>query len=138
MSAKAFTFAELIPEPLTFKDEAFGGSGQIYAVRTGEMLSIQEVVELERAETNLKRALAGENNTTEAIEQIEVMTDRLIALVIPDLPQDRRARIPFAYWMKFLEWWKGQQPEPAQGEAVAERTLRRGRSSPNSADSTAD
>ena len=138
MTKKAFTFAELIPEPLTFKDEAFGGSGEIYAVRTGEMLSIQEVVALDRVETDLKRALAGENNTSEAIEQIEIMTDRLITLVIPDLPEERRKRIPFAYWMRFLEWWKEQQPEPPQGEAVAERTLRRARSSPSSAGSTAD
>lgn len=139
MTTKAFSFADLIPEPLTFKDDRFGGSGQSYDVRTGEMLSIQEVVELDRAERNLERALAGEGDpSAEAIEMIQLMTDRLIALIVPDLPEERRARIPFAYWMRFLAWWKEQQPDPPKGEAQAERTLRRARSSPNSADSTAD
>lgn len=134
---KSFSFAEIIPETLTFRDDRFGGDGRAHDVLTGEMLSIAGVVELARAEKNLQVALAGAADPSpEDVGAVEGLVERMIALLIPSLPAERQAAIPFAYKMRFLEWWKEQQPEPTQGEVEAGRRLTRQRPSPASSAST--
>lgn len=140
MTSNSFSFADLIPEPLTFRDDAFGGDGTIHDVHTAEMLSVSGVVELARAEDRLRRLVAGAEPSLEDIQELERMMDQIMRLIVPGLPAERLAAIPFQFKMQLLAWWKENMPDPEElpaGEAAAGQRLIQAHSSPASSDSTA-
>lgn len=137
---RSFSFADLIPEPLTFKDDAFDGDGHVYDVRTNDMLSVDDVVRMMRMEGRFKSVLARTERAgqpdTEGLDELLQLTDEMFAMLIPALPDERVEAIPFSYKMRFVEWWRKQQPEIDEGEAQQGRQLIQDLSSPDSSDST--
>jgi hypothetical protein len=84
------------------------------------------------------QAKQGDPATMEQLAaDVEGMADDLIAMIVPDLPAERRAQIKFGHKFRFLNWWK-EQAAKAQpvGEPKAAEKLIRGRRSPASSGST--
>jgi len=103
----SFGLADLIPEPLTFADNAEGGDGTIYDVKVGSLLSNQDIADLIRLEKESAASLGkGDAAATDA------MLNRIIAIIIPGMPAERVASIPIGLKSRLLEWWRNAQPEP--------------------------
>jgi len=102
-----FSLADLMPEPLTFTDDATGGDGCAHDVLSGALLSTADVAALTRLERESAAALA-KNDPNAA----DAAINRLIAVLIPTLPLERISAIPIVFKTKFLEWWRDQQPSP--------------------------
>jgi hypothetical protein len=95
-----FSLADLIPEPLTFKDDAFGGEGVIFDVLTSELLSSQDIATLRR----IRNRLIGEPQEEETADLI-ININLLVSLLIPDMPSERIHRLPLGAKEKFFAWW---------------------------------
>lgn len=131
--SKSFSLSSLLPEPLTFCDDGLGGDGTLYDVKTFAMLSAEEYASLERWQGEIISATKSAPNA-EMLQLISQRTDEYFAILIPALPEARRAAIPFGYKAQFLKWWQVAQANEgsAPGESQAARPIR-GRRSPASA-----
>jgi hypothetical protein len=114
MSNRDFRLSDLIPEPLTFTDDAYGGDGAVYDVLTADLLSEVDLAALTRLERRAAQAFAQER-PEEALSAFNEM----IALLIPALPRERLAAIPLAFKTRFLEFWRDQHPAPKAGRGKA-------------------
>lgn len=138
--AATFNLADLIPEPMTFKDV----DGKTYEALTAEMFGAVDYARLMRLRTEMAAgfsALQAKQGDPATMEQLaanlEDLADSLIAMIVPELPTERRTAIKFGHKFRFLNWWKEQA---AKGQMVgepkaAERPIR-GRRSPASSGST--
>jgi hypothetical protein len=139
--AATFNLADLIPEPMTFRDV----DGTAYDAHTPEMFGAVDYARMTRLRTDMSAAFSAlqvKQGNPEQAEQLaadlESIADRLIALIVPDLPAERRTAMAFGHKFRFLNWWKEQQQKAASaGEAQAGGAKAiRGRRSPASSAST--
>ena len=139
--ATTFNLADLIPEPLTFRDT----DGKAYEAHTAEMFGAVDYAKLMRLRTELATAfsaLQAKQGDPAMMEQLaanlEDLADDLIAMIVPELPAERRAAIKFGHKFRFLNWWKEQAAPKAGavGEPKAAEKVIRGRRSPASSGST--
>lgn len=112
----SFSFADLIPETLTYRDDVLGGDGTVYAVQVRDLLSTAALVEFQRIDEQIRSLKQNVQNDGGA-ERIDSLTDQMLAVLIPKLPTERRQVIPLILRIKFLEWW-----QQAHGVEVAEAT----------------
>lgn len=107
---KSFDLAAIIPEALSYQDNALGGDGQSYEVLTRMLLSTESSIRVARAEQELMGILLkrGEMEKGEA-ERAEQLSEQVIAALIPGLPVERRRAIPLAARMEILNWWGREQ-----------------------------
>lgn len=120
--SKNFKLSGLIPNPLTFTDDEFGGDGHTHDVKSTEMLSSAEFAELERIKADIGAFLnQPEGGTSAGLRIYEQRTDEFMQILIPTLTEVRRSVIPIAFKIGFLTWWQQQQPrvEPSVGKAPA-------------------
>ncbi len=140
MAGAQFSLADLIPEPLTFRDSGPGGSGEVYTVLTPELFSPEDYAEFARLQEEI-RLLLSDRNPAEAAQasDLDRYTSRIMGILVPDLPEARRKKISIAFRLRFLGWWKDQQPEPGAvlGNAVRATSPTRRKRSPASSSSTA-
>jgi hypothetical protein len=135
--AKSLSFAGLVPEPLTFTDDAFGGDGARYDVLSPDLFTPEAFARFEQIQGELNRTKAaigneGQGVTSEIFTQLGAMTDELIAILIPQMPAERRQAVPFGFKMRFLQWWQEETRTPTGGvggpplshkQAVARRVI---------------
>lgn len=136
-----FNLADLIPEPLTFRDT----DGKTYEAHTAEMFGAVDYAKLMRLQQQMRTAFATlqatagqkKGDTEGVAAQLEAMSDTLIAMIVPDLPPERLAAMAFGHKFRFLKWWQEQATagQPA-GETKAAEKVIRGRRSPASSAST--
>ena len=137
----------LLPEPLTFRDNAFGGDGTEYDVLTWEHFGPQQIAVLKRLERRLTAnytILAANVEELEEQQDLEVVAEKVendlnafLALIIPTMPVQRWPRIPYKWRYDFLQWWNAEQPAPPQAPKVKRpRSTARGRASRDSAQPT--
>jgi hypothetical protein len=134
MSA-SFRLSDLVPEPMTFTDDAYGGDGSTHDVLTVDLLSEDAVTALLREQRRMTAGFAAERSA-EALEA----TNRLISILIPSLPPERLASIPITFKARFIEFWQEQQPKSPKAMATATTPptpTPRGRRSPRSSPPTA-
>lgn len=135
-----FDLADLVPEPMTMRDM----DGTTYDVLGTELFGAVDYARLMRMRTDMAAAFSGlqaKQGDQEAKERtaanLEQLADELIALLVPSLPAERRAAIPFAKKFRFLNWWKEQETKgQPTGESKAVEKVIRGRRSPASSAST--
>lgn len=137
--AENFSLSSLVPNPLTFTDDAYGGDGTTYDVQTNAMLSAADFAKMDRINADLSEIAKTTGDAPEQLKLLEQRADELMELLVPKLPEERRQAIPFMFKFKLLEWWKSKQPQLTQGgaspPAKAGRPVR-GRRSPESVAST--
>lgn len=133
----------LLPEPLTFLDNAFGGGGEEYDVLTWEHLGPQQIAKLKRLERRLVQNYTilaanveslNEQQDLEAVAgHVEDDMNAFLALIIPTMPAERWPHIPYKWRYDFLQWWNTEQPAPPKApKAKAPRNSRRGKPSRDS------
>lgn len=120
--SNSFSFAEFIPEPLTYKDEMLGGDGTVYDVQVVDLLSTENMVLLMRVENQIGELTAdkirgeGIGKIEEMTNRLEALTDQMMEIVIPGLPRERRLIIPLPLRKRFIDWWRAEQGKAATGE----------------------
>lgn len=113
-----FSLSSLLPEPLVFRDDRFGGDGALHDVKTAGMLSVEDVVVLERLQRRGVEAVG--RTDLESGSQAAMLaqaTDEMMGLLVPTLPAERLKAIPFAFKAAFLKWWREKQPQPEETDA---------------------
>lgn len=115
--SNSFSFAEFIPEPLTYKDDVLGGDGTIYDVQVGDLLSTEAIVQFTRLEKQVRGLQTGAEQE-DAVVQIDQLVSQMLAILIPGLPAERLAAIPLQLKMKFAEWWRSEQGKAKGGEST--------------------
>lgn len=113
MTNRGFRLSDLIPEPLTFTDDATGGDGTVYDVLTLDLLSEQGVSRMLLLQTRMMQGFA-EEHPQEAMQAI----NELISILIPGMAQERIAAIPLTLKTHFFDWWQQQHPK-TPGRAMA-------------------
>lgn len=113
----SFSFVEFIPEPLTYRDEVLGGNGTIYDVQVRDLLSTEALVQFMRIEKQVRGLQLEDGVEEEDAGQIDRLTDQMLAILIPNLPTERRQIIPLQLRMRFIEWWRKAQDGEASGES---------------------
>ncbi len=121
---RTFSLADLVPEPLTFRDDLFGGDGTAYDVKTREMLGAIDIARLERLQGRIQeqtKASALLADREGVAQDLETAVDEICALLVVGLPAGRLTKIPFGFKLTFLSWWRAAQPEepPLPGGAKA-------------------
>lgn len=108
--SKSFDLAGIIPEALSYTDNALGGDGLTYEVLTRMLLSTEAAIKVARAEQELMTILLkrGELEKGES-ERAEQLSGYVIATLIPGLPAERQRAIPLAARMEILSWWGREQ-----------------------------
>lgn len=116
-----FKLSSLIPDPLTFTDDSFGGDGTAYDVKTTAMLSSAEFAAIERMKVDMDAFYTdGQADQTAGLRLFEQRADEFLGLIIPGLAAERRQAIPVALKLGFLSWWQRQQPQAqSSGEEKA-------------------
>lgn len=115
-----FKLSDLIPDPLTFTDDSFGGDGTTHDVKTAAMLSPDEFAQIERIKADLDAFYkTPEGGTAAGLRLFEQRADEFLTLLIPGLPPARLSVIPVAFKLGFLGWWQRQQPQVPAGKAMA-------------------
>lgn len=108
--SKSFSFADLIPEPLSYKDDGLpGATGQSYDVQVRELLSTEALVQFMRIERQVRELQLDEGIEDSDAERIDALTDQMLAILIPTLPTERRQAIPLQLRLRFMEWWRDEQ-----------------------------
>lgn len=136
--SRNFNLSDLIPEPLTFTDDRYGGDGAVHDVLTFDLLSEEDVARLMTLQRRQAQAFAAE----QAPQALQALNE-LLRLLVPTLSPERVAAIPLGVKTKFLGWWGEQQPQPGKATGAGEQTaasptpVPRGRRSRASSPSTA-
>ena len=131
----AFRLSDLVPDPMTFTDDAYGGDGTTHDVLTVDLLSEADIAALLREQRRMAAGFAAERSE-EALDAV----NRLIKLLIPSLPPERLASIPITFKARFIEFWQAEQPTIPKAPAVTSPTpapTPRGRRSRQSSPPTA-
>ena len=108
---KTFSLADLIPEPLNFTDDAFGGSGIRYDVLTLELLSSQDIAILRRTKKRINEFMQTKDSASDPLEPkmntdaLEREINALFKILIPKIGIDRIKEIPLGAKEKFFYWW---------------------------------
>lgn len=119
MAARGFSLSDLVPEPLEFRDDRFGGDGTTHDVMTGEMLGASDAARLQLLQTRVERAIASKDEERLG-RDLDGAINEMLAVLIPTLSAERREAIPLGIKARFLEWWRDQQEGgAAAGEAGA-------------------
>ncbi len=119
--ARNFDLASVIPEAMTFTDNAFGGNGQAYVVRPAVQFSPSEHVVLRAMQNDINRvANEPEDGTDRGARIMERRTNEFFAMIVPDMPPERHEAIPYGYKSLFVGWWM-KQAEEVNTEGNAER-----------------
>ncbi len=113
MSDRGFRLSDLIPEPLSFTDNAVGGDGTVYDVLTLDLLSEQDVGRMLLLQTRMMQGFA-EEHPQEAMQAI----NELISILVPAMASERIAAIPLTLKTHFFDWWQAQHPK-TPGRATA-------------------
>jgi hypothetical protein len=122
------TFSDLIPDRLTFTDDLDGG--KVYEFITETMLNAEEYNHLKR----LQRAIDGtidsvtdaDKDDADAAKRLDKAVDEMLALILPDWPQERRATLKLGQKAAIIQFWTeesnfGERAERERKQAVAER-----------------
>lgn len=148
----SFSLSDLIPEPLMYVDDTFGGDGKRYEMRSTQEFSPEDYAVYLRWQREAGvvqvqfRQLGGEHakdvqKAEKVMQQLIHILDSLILHLMPGFPRERLDAVPSWAKAKIIERWRGEQPKEtaAVGEAQAGKQPRtqRGRRSPASVDSTA-
>ena len=119
---RELSLADLAPERLVFRDNAFGGDGARHEYLMAADLGLEHIGQLRRIQAELARAsgLLGKSEASAdeldaAAQRISAGLDAFLRLVLPTLPPERARAIPLRGKERMLEWWKGRQPADAQG-----------------------
>jgi hypothetical protein len=130
--ASSFALSAIVPdvEPLTFRDDRFGGDGTVYPVRRKEDFGAVDLASLQRIQSGyvLANKQMRTGKTQEALENgardLERHLHDLFSLLIPDMPAERIQAIPMQVKVQFLQWWQAENKEKAtaEGEAKAPQT----------------
>lgn len=118
---RELSLADLAPERLIFRDNAYGGDGARHEYLMAADLGLEHVGQLRRIQDELTRALALLGAAEASAEELEAAAQRLaggldafLRLVLPTLPAERVRAIPLGGKQRMLEWWRGKQPTEAQ------------------------
>lgn len=109
---RSFRLSNLIPEPLTFTDDAYGGDGRTHDVLTADLLSEADMARMTTLERRMARAAAEERG-----EDMLQALNELFQMLIPGLSAERVAHIPVTLKTKFFDFWSAQHPK-ASGVAA--------------------
>lgn len=118
-NSKSFSFADLIPEALTYKDEVMGGDGAVYDVQVRDLLSTEALVQFMRIDKQVRDLDLAAGVDDDDAKRIDGLTDQMLAILIPALPTARRQIIPLQLRMRFVEWWSAAQGDDAEGDGGA-------------------
>lgn len=155
----SFSLADLIPEPIVYIDDTFGGEGRRHDMRTTTMFSPEDFavyLRLQREVAALVVLMADKEaakNDPARVKRASAQTvkilDQLILTIMPDFPRERLEVIPTWAKQEIIKRWKVEQngtdaPAVAEAQAVGEvqppavtqAKTPRGRRSPASASTT--
>lgn len=131
--SKNFDLASIIPDELTFTDSADGGDGRTYSVLSGDMLSPEQHLTVQRMQKEvLAFADEPEGGTDHTARIFEQRMTEFFAMLIPDLPPERVARIRFGLKARFVDWWADQQGAAQKKQETTTPLPRQSRPSPAS------
>lgn len=124
-SPNEFSLADLAPARPTFHDNAYGGDGARHEWHMLADLGPAHLAMLRRIQDELTRAYAvlGASDASapkleQAGEKLMAAFDAFLKLILPSLPAERIAALPFGAKEKMLTWWNQRQPR-ADGEALS-------------------
>lgn len=127
MSAQ-FSLSDLIPEPLTFKDDAFNGEGVVFDVLTSKLLSSQDIAFIQRIRKRisdlLREKVENEDEDEDEEEKTKVVNtltrdmNLLMKTLIPKMPFERICDLPLGAKEKFFVWWFAQSAETPNKKKV--------------------
>jgi hypothetical protein len=109
----SFRLSDLVPDPMTFTDDAYGGDGTTHDVLTVDLLSEADIAALMREQRRMAAGFAAERSE-EALDAV----NRLIRLLIPTLPPERLSSIPITFKARFIEFWQQEQPQAPKATAT--------------------
>jgi hypothetical protein len=123
-SPNEFSLADIAPERATFHDNAYGGDGARHEWQMLSDLGPAHVAMLRRIQDELSRAYAVIGATDASAQKLEQAGAKLMAafdaflkLILPTLPAERIAALPFGAKERMLTWWNARQPK-AEGQAL--------------------
>lgn len=120
-----FSLSSIIPESLTFTDDAHDGDGKVYIVRRAAEFNSFDFVAHQRLQADLTDSqLQLGQKDSDAIETMKVLervADEFVRLLIPTMPEDRLKTLALVWKMAFIGWWNEQQPKAAVGGNRASR-----------------
>lgn len=106
--SKTFGLAALVPEPLTFCDDAVGGDGKKYDVKTTAMLGAVDTARMDRMSNRLPDLLQETGDEEGTAAELESILNDFVALLVIGMEPARIEKIPFGFKLAFIEWWKGE------------------------------
>lgn len=118
--AQNFRLSALVPEPLTFTDDGYGGDGAQHEMRTPDLFSATEqarLLNLQNAAGALQTQAAG--GDVPAISALLGTLDDMLAILIPTLPAERLADLPLAAKLAALAWWTTEVAPKAAPDPLA-------------------
>lgn len=125
MSDREFSLLDLAPEPLIFRDEAFGGDGARHTFRMVADLGLEDAGSLRRIQEELARASAligkaslGADELDQVARRLGAGIDAMLCLILPSLPVERLAAIPLRGKQAMLERWQAAHPATQEGPAL--------------------
>jgi hypothetical protein len=152
----SFSLADLIPEPIVYVDDTFGGDGQRYDMRTMQMFSSEDFGAYNQLQREVDQAQAlmqskgvaqrDPSRVQKAMQQMLRIIDEMLLILMPDFPRERLEKIPTWGKQKIITRWRAAQkaadvsaePTPV-GEAeppAPQAKTPRGKRSPASATTT--
>lgn len=121
-------FSDLIPDRPTFTDD--DGDGEVYEFVTETMMSAEEYNLLKRLQRTVEGSLGSvtdaDKDDAESARRLDKAVDDLLALILPDWPEERRQTLRLGQKAKIIEFWGqasnfGERAKRERTEAVADR-----------------
>lgn len=109
----SFRLSDLVPDPMTFTDDAYGGNGAVYEVLTADLLSEAGIAAMLHQERRMAQSFAVDRSA-EALDA----ANKLIGILIPALPAERLTLIPVTFKVRFIQFWQENQPQAPKATAA--------------------
>lgn len=113
-NSNVIRFSELTPEHHVYVDDGDGGTAKQYQFAHPDDFGTHASARFNNAFRRYHEArekLRADNGDTNAGADCETAARDIVAVIIPDLPEERRRLLTFVQCVKLADWWQKQYVE---------------------------
>lgn len=115
----SFSLSDLIPEPIVYIDDTFGGDGQRHDMRTSQMFSSEDFAAYNRLQREVDQAQALMHvkdaakrdpiKVERAMTQMLRILDEMLLILMPTFPRERLEKLPTWAKQTIITRWRTEQ-----------------------------
>src|SRR6185436_2957626 len=114
----SFSLSDLIPDPIVYIDDTFGGEGRRHEMRTSQMFSSEDFAaynrlqrEVDQAQVLMQIKDAAKRDPAKverAMTQMLRILDEMLLILMPDFPRERLERLPTWAKQEIIKRWRAE------------------------------